>query len=255
MTIDVQGLFEAELERRGLGFERNDELTYRVRLSGGDVSVSLENLRRDVERDGDPDAIGRFVETVVTTFSTESPTWERAAELVFWSAESAEVARTRSISEDVTREVCRVLTLTDESRSRITWVTAAMCDDWGITVEQAKAAASRNQDTLLDGLSLQTDEAAGERFGMIPVDSAYKASTIFATSFRQFVEPHLGWPVLVVLPCRDFVYVLSETSSLLEKLGAVVVREFLSSGYPITTEVLRISDEGIAAIGKFPTPS
>jgi len=32
----------------------------------------------------------------------------------------------------------------------------------------------------------------------------------------------------------------------------VVVREFRSSGYPITTEVLRVSSEGIEAIGAFP---
>jgi hypothetical protein len=36
-------------------------------------------------------------------------------------------------------------------------------------------------------------------------------------------------------------------------MGSVVVNEFRSSGYPITTEVLRISDDGIEAIGRFPT--
>jgi hypothetical protein len=88
---------------------------------------------------------------------------------------------------------------------------------------------------------------------MIPVDSPYKASTIFATAFKQLVEPALGWPVLVVLPCRDFVYVIADGSPLVGKFGSVVVNEFKNSGYPITTEVLRVSDEGIEALGRFPT--
>jgi hypothetical protein len=76
---------------------------------------------------------------------------------------------------------------------------------------------------------------------------------IFAPSFRRFVETVLGWPVLVVLPCRDFIYVVADDSPLLGQMGSVVVNEFRASGYPITTEVLRISDDGIEAIGHFPT--
>jgi hypothetical protein len=255
MTIDVQALFEEELAQRGFGFKQEDALTYRVRSARGDVLVSLANLRRDVERDKKPNAVGQFVETVLETLSVERPGWDGASKLLFWAAEAADLGRTDCISEDLTRETCRVLTLTDESRSLVTWVTSSMCDDWGVRIDEAKAVASRNQDTLLAGLSLETAEAAGERLGMVPVDSAYKASVIFAPSFRQFVEPHLGWPVLVVLPCRDFIYIVSDSSPLVGKLGAVVVREFLSSGYPISTEVLRISDNGIEALGKFPVPT
>ena len=88
---------------------------------------------------------------------------------------------------------------------------------------------------------------------MVPVDPPYKASTIFAPAFKKLVEPVLGWPVLVVLPCRDFVYVIADGSRLIDQLGGVVVNEFKNSGYPITTEVLRISDDGIEALGRFPT--
>jgi hypothetical protein len=59
--------------------------------------------------------------------------------------------------------------------------------------------------------------------------------------------------VLVVIPCRDFIYVMPDQSELISRIGEVVVREFTTSGYPITTEVLRVSDEGIEAIGHFPS--
>jgi len=63
----------------------------------------------------------------------------------------------------------------------------------------------------------------------------------------------LTWPVLVVIPCRDFIYVLEQDQELINRIGRVVVEEFQNSGYPITTEVLRISDDGIEVIGRFPT--
>ena len=95
-------------------------------------------------------------------------------------------------------------------------------------------------------------KADGNALGMIPVDSPYKASVIFAQAFKRLVEDEFGWPVLVVIPCRDFIYVVADNSPLLGKMGSVVVKEFRNSGYPITTEVLRVSDEGIEAIGQFP---
>jgi hypothetical protein len=128
-----------------------------------------------------------------------------------------------------------------------------MCDEWGVTTEQAIAAAFANQDRLLDGIKLDVAEVHDSTLGMVPVDSPYKASVIFARAFKPLVESVLGWPVLVVLPCRDFIYVLADKSPLVGRIGSVVVNEFRKSGYPITTEVLRISDDGIEAIGRFPT--
>jgi hypothetical protein len=34
-------------------------------------------------------------------------------------------------------------------------------------------------------------------------------------------------------------------------MGGVVAREYERSGYPLTMEVLRVSDEGIEAVGRF----
>jgi hypothetical protein len=89
--------------------------------------------------------------------------------------------------------------------------------------------------------------------GMVPINSVFKASTIFASNFKEFASKKFEWPVLAVIPCRDFIYILSEKDkALLNRMGAVVQREYRKSGYPITTEVLRVSDEGIRAIGSFP---
>jgi hypothetical protein len=80
-----------------------------------------------------------------------------------------------------------------------------------------------------------------------------KASMILAPSFERFVE-RLGWPILAVVPCRDYVFLLAaEDASLLSaEMGAQALSEYRSSGYPITLEVLRVSSDGIESIGRFP---
>jgi hypothetical protein len=253
MTFDANAIFEAELTKRGVSFQKEDESVYRVEVDGWIVSASLENVRRNAEREQDEGVVTRFVDHVLG-FSGGHPPWDDAQTLLFWSAEPTTADVGDSIHVGVTDEVARVLTLTNEEQSKVTWVTPDMCERWAVTIADACAAATINQDRLLDGLEL--DAASGsdrlDTLGMIPVHPPYKASTIFAASFKKFVEPVLGWPVLVVLPCRDFVYVIAEQSPLLNNLGTVVVNEFKSSGYPITTEVLRVSDEGIEAIGHFP---
>jgi hypothetical protein len=131
-------------------------------------------------------------------------------------------------------------------------VTPRLLEKWKVSDADAAAEAGKNLDRLFEGKALEIAEADGCRLGMVPIDSAFKASTIFAPGFKAFVAA-LGWPVLVVVPCRDFVYVISESDdALLGAMGSVVQREYRTSGYPLTTEVLRLSDDGIEAIGAFP---
>ena len=88
-------------------------------------------------------------------------------------------------------------------------------------------------------------------------DSVFKASVIFAPKLRAFVERALGWPVLAATPCREFIYLFPNTDfELVGRSAGVVLREYANSGYPVTTEVWRISSKGVEAIGALgPPPS
>ncbi len=250
----MNAIFERELSQREISFVRESEDEYRLHLEprGIIASVSLLNVRRNAERDDDPEVMRRFVESIVQAFPPSSPSWEEVAPFLLWAAEPTDIESGDTIRLEVTETVSRVLTYIDRDQTSIHWVTPAMCEQWGVTVEQAASAAYSNQDRLLDGLQLECAENEGEVLGMIPLNSPYKASVIFARTFRALVEDAIGWPVLVVIPCRDFAYVFREHSPFLGQIGRVVVQEYRNSGYPITTEVLRISDEGIEAIGQFP---
>jgi hypothetical protein len=254
MTFDANAIFEDELSRRGTSFVREGAHEYRIRRGTSMVTANLTNVRRNAERDGDPDLIRRFVDKVLSAFPSEIPEWREASSLLLWAAEPTDSDFGDTIRISVTDEVSRVLTLTDRDQTKVTWVTQSMCDEWGVTIAEAGEAAYLNQERLLDGIELEVAEEDDRALGMIPLASPYKASVVFArAAFRRLVEPVLGWPVLIVLPCRDFVYVMADNSPLVDQIGSVVVNEFEQSGYPITTEVLRVSDDGIEAIGNFPT--
>jgi hypothetical protein len=250
--MEANAIFEEELARRGLVGERDGEHRYRVQVGDLSIHVNLENIRRNAEREGDPDVIRRFVAQVIHIGTAPELDWKDASRLLLLSAEPSDYDFGDTIRSSVSDEVSRVLTLTDRGHSRVSWVTNTMCSEWGVTPETAVEAALRNQDALLAGLHMQIEQIDGHKLGMVPLDSPFKASVIFAPSFKSLVEPDLGWPVWAVIPCRDFIYVIEEQSELVGRLGEVVVREFGSSGYPITTEVLRISSDGVEAVGKFP---
>jgi hypothetical protein len=246
-------IFESELQWRQVPFSGPDAHgLYRVRVETFDVTVSLENLQRDYKRESDPKIIAHFVDQILAT--RVALPWEQARTLMFFSAESADHQFGDAIHWSVTDRVCRVLVLTDLKEGKITWVTPGMLKDWHVSQDEAVQAASSNMNRLLDGKQPELAAAIdGMSLGMVPVDSVFKASTIFAPNFRGFASKKLEWPVLAVIPCRDFIFILSEKDkALLNRMGATVQKEYRQSGYPITTEVLRVSDEGIRAIGSFP---
>jgi hypothetical protein len=254
-SVDVSPaaeLFEAELRQRGVAFAVMLDGRYELQVNGGVLLVSLDNVSRDLERDGDPRRVARFTETVLGVFEPLPP-WDEARGRIYWAAERSCSELDDSLHESVTDTVARVLVLTSIDEGRIRWLAPACLETWGLELDALRGAAGENLDALLRGKRLEIAGERGRRLGMVSVDSPLKASVIFAPCFKRFVAADLGWPVLVVIPCRDFMYVIAdEDRELLGAVGTVVQREFRESGYPLTTEVLRISDDGIESIGHFP---
>ena len=76
-----------------------------------------------------------------------------------------------------------------------------------------------------------------------------KASLLLAPSLRAAVEGTTGWPVLAVVPDRDFLYLWAAGyRDLIGRLAGVVIREHARAPYPLSPEVFEIGDS-IRAIG------
>jgi hypothetical protein len=248
----VRDLFVAELARRGVACAPLEDGAYRIEACGGDLTVSLENLARDLARDHDALRVVRFVDAVLAP--REVLPWPEAQIHVYWSIESAAQEFDDTIRANVSDKVARVLVVTDADERRITWLAPGQLERWKTSRDTVEQAAFANLDALLTrSAQPEVTEVRGAKLGMIPVSSVFKASVIFAPGFRAYVEPVLGWPVLAAVPSRDFIYVIPESDQeLLGAMGRVIQQEFRESSYPISTEVLHLGDEGIEAIGAFP---
>jgi uncharacterized protein YtpQ (UPF0354 family) len=256
--LTVDQIFCSELDKRGLKYSVMPEGVYEFRINEQMVTVSLENIRRNYDRDGDPDAITQFVEKLTTEFLSETPPWDDVRPYIRYSLEPSDYGTFFDgvLFDRINDELNQVFVFTPADGSRITWIDESMLGDWSITRQEVLQQAEENMSAIIAKTNLEVEEIDGNKLGMISTEETpFKASLILSPAFRELVSPSHGWPVYVVVPCRDFVYVIRKNDhEFLSRLGGVVIKEYRNSGHPITKDVLEISDNGIAAIGSYPEP-
>lgn len=250
--VPALDVLEAELRKRLVPFQRTDDpLVYQVKVAGSIRSVSLFNVERDYRRDEDPAHVLALVEQLLAPAGLESA-WSQAQSHVYFALEAADQELSGLLVSRVSDRAVRVLVETDVNFARLSMVTSGDLKRWSVDRPTVESAALRNLDSLLEGIAPEISDIDGLKLGMIPIEPPFKASVVLAPSFKAFAMRSLGWPILAVIPARDFVYIFAETDrALLNRIGGVVMQEFEESGYPISPEVYRISDEGIEAIGSF----
>lgn len=249
-------LFQAELEQRGLKYTLDDDRRYHIAIGNVKKTANLDNVRLNYERDKDPNGIVQFVEQLTRNDSEAVPTWSEVQEFVRYSLEPSDYEPgllERSVHEFVTENLIRVFVYVSPDGSRISWITDSMLETWQVSLETITATAEKNIAQIVSETELECAEIDGAALGMLNTEETpFKASLILSPAFRDLVSPTHGWPVYVVVPARDFVYVIAKAdSAILSRMGAVVRREYNESGYPITLEVLEVSDQGIKSIGTF----
>lgn len=248
-------LFQLELANRKLSFVLTDDELYRIQIGDITATVNLENIRRNYERDNDADAIVRFARQLDVDVFDDNPDWESVKPHLRFSIEPSdyESGFDDTLHEIVSDELVKVFVFTPPDGSRISWITHSTLADWKVTREAVVAQADANMNRLVANTKLEIKEIDGVKLGMLSInDTPFKASLILAERFRELVSPTHGWPVYVVAPARDFVYIIPRADrAFLGRLGAVVLREYNGSGHPVTADVLEVGDEGVAAIGSF----
>jgi len=245
--------FELELRRRNIAFTRDSESGRHVveRADGRRALVSLDNLSRKFERDKDPGAIIRFIDTILAA-GDEPQSWEEACPKLLLALEPRHFAEPPDVARAVSDQVDCVPVVFDPDIGAMTWVSRHMLENWSVAEDAAFRTATENLDRELRNATLGFEEVDGRRVAFIASDLPFKASLILAPGFRRLAEPVLGWPLLVAAPRRDFLYLCHlRDRDLIERLGPVVIEECGSSPYPLTTELLALTDEGLQAIGEF----
>jgi hypothetical protein len=248
-------LFQLELDHRNLPYKLTDDGLYQVQIGEVTATVNFDNVRRNYERDSDADAIAFFANQLAVDTFVDRPDWESVKLHVRFSIEPSdyETGFDSVLHEIVTDELVKVFVYTPSDLSRITWITHSMLADWKVTRETVFCQANENMNRMVAGTTLEIEENDGFRIGMLSTnDMPFKASLILSERFRELVRPNLGWPVYVVAPARDFVFLIPrENRDFLGRLGMVVLREYNESGHPVTADVLEVGDRGVTSIGSF----
>ena len=243
-------LFEAELRRRGVSFSIDPECgRHLLKSGGGELRVSLDNIARELDGQEDEGRMARFVDQVIAP--TEEGHWR--ADQLYWALEPNDYENKPDYREAISDQVDRVLVHYDDEAGLITWVTPDMLEELGISAEQAFTMASGNLGMELAAAEPKTMDMQGVALAMLGTKLPFKAALILAPNLKKVLGEKIGWPLLAVVPVRDFLYLWpAEHLDFAGRVGPVVVREYLNSSYPISTEVFRIDDEGVEAIGAFP---
>jgi uncharacterized protein YtpQ (UPF0354 family) len=251
--MDIRTLFEDELRRRGLGFSIDSESgRYVLELDGERFLVSLENLSRDLTRDGDAGRVARFVDAI--TASSKPYEADVTEESLFWCLETNDYAEKADYCVPLSDRVDRVLVALSADEGLVTWVTPDMLESLGMSASDASERGYANLDRALREATMETTDVDGVALGFFETSLPFKSSLLLAPSLREVVEKDIGWPLVAVAPDRDFLYLwAAKHEDFVQRVGGVVVREYSEASYPISTEVFEVGDQGIRAIGAFPT--
>lgn len=249
--MNIRELFENELLQRGFPFSIDAESgRHAIEIGGGRMLICIENLQRDVTADGDTGRVARFVDALLA--SAGAAEGELSAERLYWSLEPNNYEQRADIREVVSDHVDRVLVHLSVDPPVITWVTHAMLDSLGLSESAAGERAFVNLGCALSNATVNFQEIDGVRLGFIKTSLPFKASLILAPNLREVVGDLLGWPLMAVVPDRDFLYLwASRHTDFVQRLGAVVVREYSQASYPISTEVYEMTEQKIQAVGSF----
>ena len=245
--------FKSELERQGLKIKSVDEDGL-IHISHNDIDleVSLDNLRKDFERDRDENRIVEFVATLTGRF-IEFPNWNDAKDKIYIGFFPNEIDFSDLVNEKVSDKFIKIYTLHIDNQIR--WISKEELIEWNISEKELKEYANKNLSELLDKSTIEIDDLEGHKLGLINCSEiTLKSSLVFSENFRNKVEKEFGWPINAVIPVRDFCYIFSKKDFeyFANRIGNVVVKEYTQSSYPITTEILEISDSGVKPVGEYP---
>jgi hypothetical protein len=248
--VDPLEGFEAELAARGLR-HAVDVSSGRcvIWVHGARLMVSLDNLARQLTgTEHDREQISWFTDQVLAAAQPASLT----AEGLSWCLEPSHYQESAEYRAAVSPRLDRVLVHADAAGAPIHWITPRHLSELGLSAEAAAQRAWANLDAALRQAAQLTNPAPG---GVTLLSFASgvpsKASLLLAPSLREAISDVAGWPVLAVAPDRDFVYIWNASHrELISRLGGVVTREHGRAPYPLSTEVLHISDT-IHAIGSY----
>uniref|UniRef100_UPI00404A3193 hypothetical protein n=1 Tax=Flavobacterium sp. TaxID=239 RepID=UPI00404A3193 len=244
--------FKSELEKKGVKIDSIDEeeIIY-INVNDNILEISLENTRRNYERDADESHVFDLVNTVIS-YENALPTWEVAKEKIYVQLFATDFDLQNSIIEKVTNKFSKGYVISENDK--LTWISKEILNTWNINETELKNQANSNANRLLSETEIKYEIVEDRKLGLIDVENSFlKGSLLFASDMKEKIKADIGFPFYAVIPVRDFCYIFSEKDMKFfsMRIGEVVVDEYKKSGNPVTTEILKFTESGVEVVGKY----
>lgn len=242
---------ESALKQRGILVKQwlsPDNLL--VEIDSSELRLNLANTRKHFAVAANPELFSAFADSVIESRKPLPATWIEAKARVRLALEPGDYQFGNVLHIHLSGLTTQVGVYARDGEKSLRWIDQRQLQEWGVAEVEFWQAAHATMAELLQQTPIEVNFVDGHLLAMFNTSSISKAALILSPNLKEVIAPKLGWPVYAVTPCRDFAYIFSD-SALIERLGEIVIREYANSAYPISTEVLEISDDGIEAIGKF----
>lgn len=245
--------FKKQVENRGLKIDSVDKAGFIfLKVKGTNLNVSLDNVRRDFERDHDTTILAHYAASLDLAVVDMSNSWHEVKDSIFVSLFPSDYDFAGVVHEKVTDNVEKIYVFS--TNKNFAWIGKSDLKKWNVSELDMIKQAMANADNLLAKSKITFDTIENRKLGMLETDDeTLKAALLFAPSIKDRLKKDFGFPFYVVIPVRDFCYIFSEKNFhfFSKKLGSTVIDEYEKSGHPITTEILKFSDEGVEAVGSY----
>lgn len=123
----------------------------------------------------------------------------------------------------------------------------------GISRQSIEAAAPAAAAKVLAGLEPRyvRDDRKVIQYAVLESDSPLTASAVLAPGFRDLFIETLGPDLLVVIPNRYRIYVLSKQSPAYLRLSEQVFIDYGASSQPVSKEVFEVKNGKLSAVGSY----
>ncbi|GAA4239627.1 hypothetical protein GCM10022291_34730 [Postechiella marina] len=245
--------FKTQIEKQGMKIDSIDE-TELIFISKGDITlnVSLDNIRRDYQRDKDKSIISDFAKTLMN-YTLEMPEkWTEARENIFISLYPSDYEFKDFINYKLTDKVHKIYI--HRENDMLTWISKEDIEKWNISESTLNEQAEKNGDRILAKSTIEYNTIENRKLGRLESEFInLKGALLLASSMKEKIQTDFSFPFYAVIPVRDFCYVFSENDFefFSQRIGQVVVEEYKQSGYPLTTELLKFSKNGIETVGVY----
>jgi hypothetical protein len=247
----VERIFEDVLREKGVKYEKQEDGLYSIELSGHQVSVNLESLSKDYFHYQNPNTINAFVEKLLS-IRIPLPEWTELESRIRISLEPSDYDFEGFIVRPFSGNDKMVLIYVDPQETLSRWITKKESASWDKTEQDLFAIAYNNLAEILSGVNIEKFPIDDSFVARFPIEIVSKPALLIAPNLKEKVSQEMGWPFLAVMPAQEVFLLLPEgNDTLLRKTGAMVLRYYNEAPHPLSTEIFRVSDEGVKAIGSF----